>query len=82
MITIDHVRLMSAEYRAQSLLILDHYLRENITDEDIFAIWLEDGVPDGTEAAAELLDVTPEDFVEMWNLGERLANAQHMAHGE
>lgn len=81
MIMIDHARMMSATHRAESLVTLDHYLREYITDEDIFSVWLEAGVPDGTITAAELLDVAPEEFVEMWNLGERLINAQHAEHG-
>ena len=68
--------IMTPEIRAQILFQLDTYLRESVYDEDLFERWLEEGVPDGTESWEELADIEIEDFVEMWNLAERLMNTQ------
>ena len=74
MMTAFLARLIPAEARAEILLNLDRFLREAITDEEIFMTWLEEGVPDGTKDASELLDIEAEEFVEMWQLAERLLN--------
>lgn len=63
-----------AEIRAQMLLHLDHYLRRNLFNEDLFELWLEEGVPDGTHDWRELTDINTTEFAEMWNLAERLLN--------
>lgn len=68
--------VMTPEIRAKTLMCLDDYLRGELYDEDLFARWLEEGVPDGTGNWRELADVTAEEFVEMWNLAERLRNEQ------
>lgn len=68
--------VMTPEIRAKTLMCLDDYLRGELYDEDLFARWLEEGVPDGTGSWRELADVTAEEFVEMWNLAERLRNEQ------
>lgn len=75
-LTNDLSRLIPSDLRAKMLLMIDEYLRQNLTDEDLFERWLEEGVPDGTESWEELADIEIEDFVEMWNLAERLMNAQ------
>ena len=62
--------------RARILMELDHHLRETINNEELFMVWLEEGVPDGTKDWRELADVTAEEFVEMWNLAEKLMNEQ------
>lgn len=72
--TIELAKVLPAEARAQILFYLDDYLRHNIDDERIFEEWLMCGVPDGTENWWELCDESPEDFVEMWNLAEKLLN--------
>lgn len=69
-------QLIPADLRAKMLLMIDEYLRQNLTDEDLFEHWLEEGVPDGTESWEELKDISIEDFVEMWNLAEWLMNQQ------
>ena len=74
-------KMIPAEARAEILLSLDRFLRQTINDEEIFMTWLEEGVPDGTETAAELLDVEAEEFAEMWNLAEKLVNEQLAEHG-
>ena len=74
MMTAFLARHIPAEARAEILMNLDRFLRETINDEEIFMTWLEEGVPDSTESAAELLDIEVEDFVEMWQLAERLLN--------
>ena len=74
MMTAFLARHIPAETRAEILLSLDRFLRETINDEEIFMTWLEEGVPDGTTDAAELLDIGVEEFVEMWQLAERLLN--------
>ena len=68
--------LIPSEARAQILFNLDCYLRSDLLDEDLFAVWLEEGVPDGTESWKELVDIEAEDFTEMWNLAESLMNEQ------
>ena len=75
-LTNDLSRLIPSDLRAKMLLMIDEYLRQNLTDEDLFERWLEEGVPDGTESWEELADIEIEDFVEMWNLAERLMNQQ------
>lgn len=68
--------VMTPEIRAKTLMCLDDYLRGELYDEDLFVRWLEEGVPDGTGSWRELADVTAEEFVEMWNLAEKLRNEQ------
>ena len=68
--------MMNPEVRAKALMHLDGYLRNELTDEDLFDRWLEEGVPDGTGSWQELVDVTAEEFAEMWNLAEKLMNEQ------
>lgn len=75
-LTPDLSRLIPTDLRAKMLLMIDEYLRQNLYDEDLFEHWLEEGVPDGTESWEELEDTSIEDFVEMWNLAERLMNDQ------
>lgn len=75
-LTPDLSRLIPTDLRAKMLLMIDEYLRQNLTDEDLFDRWLEEGVPDGTESWEELADIEIEDFVEMWNLAEWLMNQQ------
>lgn len=75
-LTNDLSQLIPSDLRAKMLLMIDEYLRQNLTDEDLFERWLEEGVPDGTESWEELADIEIEDFVEMWNLAERLMNQQ------
>ena len=75
-LTPDLSRLIPTDLRAKMLLMIDEYLRHNLTDEDQFDRWLEEGVPDGTESWEELADIEIEDFVEMWNLAEWLMNQQ------
>ena len=74
LMTIDLARIMNVEARAKILLNIDAYLRKTINDECIFESWLMCGVPDGTEDWKELEDIEIEEFVEMWNLAERLLN--------
>lgn len=69
-------KMIPAEARAEILLSLDRFLRQTINDEEIFMTWLEEGVPDGTVEASELEDVEAEEFVEMWQLAERLLNEE------
>jgi hypothetical protein len=68
-------KFLPAETRAEILFHLDRCLRQNINDEEIFMVWLEQGVPDGTEDASELTDVSLESFLEMWNLAHKLLEA-------
>lgn len=74
LMTVDLARIMNAEARAKILLNIDTHLRKTINDEYIFENWLMCGVPDGTEKWEELEDIEVEEFVEMWNLAERLLN--------
>ena len=74
LMTIELAKALPAETRAQILFHLDDSLRHNIDDERIFEEWLMCGVPDGTENWWELCYESVEDFVEMWNLAERLLN--------
>lgn len=68
--------LVNKEIRADMLIRLDNKLRREIQDEGIFMTWLEEGLPDGLHNAAEVLalDISPEEFADMWNLAERLLN--------
>lgn len=74
LMTIDLARIMNAEARAKILLNVDAHLRKTINNEYIFESWLMCGVPDGTKDWRELADIDVEEFVEMWNLAERLLN--------
>lgn len=74
LMTIDLARILDAETRAKILLNIDTHLRKTINNEYIFESWLMCGVPDGTEEWEELEDIEVEEFVEMWNLAERLLN--------
>lgn len=74
--TKETAAMMNPEVRAKALMHLDNYLRNELTDEDLFDRWLEEGVPDGTGSWQELADVTAEEFAEMWNLAEKLMNEQ------
>lgn len=76
MMTTALAKMLPAETRAEILFNLDRFLRQTINDEEIFMTWLEEGVPDGTESAAELADIEAEDFVDMWQLAERLLNEE------
>lgn len=76
MMTKGLAEVMTPELRAKTLMCLDDYLRGELYDEDLFAHWLEEGVPDGTGSWQELADVTAEEFAEMWNLAEKLMNEQ------
>lgn len=76
MMTIDLAKFLPAQTRAEILLSLDQFLRQTISDEDIFMAWLEEGVPDGTTDTSELLDIEAEEFVEMWNLASQLVNKE------
>ena len=69
--------IIPANTRAEILLNLDRFLRDNIDNEEVFSIWLEEGVPDGTKAAEELLDISAGEFAEMWNLAENLLNKDY-----
>lgn len=75
-LTPNLAQLIPTDLRAKILLMIDEYLRQNLTDEDLFDCWLEEGVPDGTESWEELEDISVEDFTEMWNLAERLMTIQ------
>lgn len=70
--------LVNEEIRADMLIRLDNKLRREIQDEEIFMTWLEEGLPDGLHNAAEVLelDISPEEFAEMWNLAEQLLNKE------
>lgn len=76
MMTIDLAKFLPAQTRAEILMSLDQFLRQTINDEEIFMTWLEEGVPDGTSDASELLGVEAEEFVEMWNLASQLVNEE------
>lgn len=69
-----HANLLSPTERAVILFDLDRKVRDVVNDEEIFEEWLIYGVPDGTKNWEELTDISKEDFVEMWNLAERLMN--------
>lgn len=64
------------KHRAEILLQLDNKLRREIQDEELFMVWLEEGLPDGIHNAREIeeLDISAIEFAEMWNLAERLLN--------
>ena len=63
-------------HRAEILLQLDNKLRQEIQDEELFMVWLEEGIPDGIHNAREIeeLGISAIEFAEMWNLAERLLN--------
>lgn len=67
-------KIMDDHTRAKILLELDRFLRNNISNEEVFESWLMCGVPDGTEDWDELTDIEVNDFVDMWNLAEELLN--------
>lgn len=64
------------KHRAEILLQLDNKLRQEIQDEELFMVWLEEGLPDGVHSVEEIegLDISAIEFAEMWNLAERLLN--------
>lgn len=66
---------LSGATRANILLAIDDYIRTHFSDEEIFMVWLEQGVPDGTETYEELEDTSAEDFVEMVELAEKVLTA-------
>lgn len=69
--------------RAEILLQLDNKLRREIEDEELFMVWLEEGLPDGIHNAREIeeLDISAIEFAEMWNLAERLLNQDLQGRG-
>lgn len=75
LMTLTRANKMTPDARARMLMRIDDYLREYVYDEELFMIWLEEGVPDGTESPEELTDVPVEDFVEMCNLAKRIIRA-------
>lgn len=79
MMTNELAKMLTPQIRADILMALDKYLRQTISDEDIFMAWLEEGVPDGTTDTSELLDIEAEEFMEMWNLAKRLTNENILA---
>lgn len=80
--TLKRANEMTPDARARMLMRIDSYLREYISDEELFMIWLEEGVPDGTETPEELADISAEDFVEMCHLAERIIQADEEAERE
>ena len=71
------------KHRAEILLQLDNKLRREIQDEELFMVWLEEGLPDGIHNAREIeeLDISAIEFAEMWNLAERLLNQDRRGRG-
>lgn len=71
------------KHRAEILLQLDNKLRREIQDEELFMVWLEEGLPDGIHNAEEIeeLGITAIEFAEMWNLAERLLNQNRQGRG-
>lgn len=71
------------KHRAEILLQLDNKLRREIQDEELFMIWLEEGLPDGVHSVEEIegLDISAIEFAEMWNLAERLLNEDAKGRG-
>lgn len=76
MMTKGLAEVMTSDLRAKIVMTLDNYLRGVLYDEDLFARWLEVGVPDGTGSWRELGHVSAEELTEMWNLAEKLRNEQ------
>lgn len=72
--TASIAKIMDDHTRAKILFELDRFLRDNISNEEVFESWLMCGVPDGTEDWDELTDIEVNDFVDMWNLAEELLN--------
>lgn len=68
--------LIPAYNRAQMLLTLDNQIREIVQDEDLFELWLEEGVPDGTMSTSELVNIEADAFANMWDLAEFILNRQ------
>lgn len=77
----EMLKTMNPEARAKILMHVDDYLRDNLTDEGLFELWLEEGVPDGTRSWEELVDMEAEDFVKMMNLASLLMR-QHLVDKE
>ena len=71
------------KHRAEILLQLDNKLRHEIQDEELFMVWLEEGLPDGIHSVEEIegLDISAIEFAEMWNLAERLLNEDAKGRG-
>lgn len=76
MMTKGLAEVMTSDLRAEIVMTLDNYLRGVLYDEDLFARWLEMGVPDGTGCWRELGHVSAGELTEMWNLAEELVNEQ------
>ena len=71
------------KHRAEILLQLDNKLRREIQDEELFMIWLEEGLPDDIHSVEEIeeLGISTIEFAEMWNLAERLLNEDAKGRG-
>lgn len=71
------------KHRAEILLQLDNKLRREIQDEELFMIWLEEGLPDDIHSVEEIeeLGISAIEFAEMWNLAERLLNEDAKGRG-
>ena len=71
------------KHRAEILLQLDNKLRQEIQDEELFMVWLEEGIPDGVHSVEEIeeLGISAIEFAEMWNLAERLLNQGRQGRG-
>ena len=71
------------KHRAEILLQLDNKLRRELQDEELFMVWLEEGLPDGIHSVEEIegLDISAIEFAEMWNLAERLLNEDAKGRG-
>lgn len=71
------------KHRAEILLQLDNKLRQEIQDEELFMVWLEEGLPDGIHSVEEIeeLGISAIEFAEMWNLAERLLNQDLRGRG-
>lgn len=74
---------IDSKHRAEILLKLDNKLRREIQDEELFMVWLEEGLPDGVHSVEEIegLDISAIEFAEMWNLAERLLNQDLRGRG-
>ena len=74
---------IDSKHRAEILLKLDNKLRQEIQDEELFMVWLEEGIPDGIHSVEEIegLGISAIEFAEMWNLAERLLNEDAKGRG-
>lgn len=71
------------KHRAEILLQLDNKLRRELQDEELFMVWLEEGLPDDIHSVEEIeeLGISAIEFAEMWNLAERLLNEDAKGRG-